>query len=189
MDDYEIKDILNRAKNPQIDIYLEITTEEKSESNSFLPKDPFNRDKKNKTYTEKVLEVFANNTGHVYANYLSCFFHVPSAILAKYIYLNNDKIKIDGVEHTTFYCDNTIRDVVDHKPIGVGFESIPKYGPSRYSPILPRLKKNIKSIILNDEIDHNDYKVFWQIYADNALPRDGNQNLINVAVIKIEKTI
>ncbi len=83
MYDYEIKDIMNRNKNPEINLEFEIINKHRE------------------------LVVFAKNTGSVYAKFINVLIWLPKKIVKGKFYkkLRNDIVEI--------YADNTIRDVLD----------------------------------------------------------------------------
>jgi len=141
MDDYEIRDILNRHKNPEI--ILEFKIAEKCSAIE--------------------LKIYAYNKGSVLANYVNAF-----------IILNSNQA--ESSKKMQFYAENTIRDVVDFK---MSFDSqlrptgIPKYGPSRYTPILPMRKMLISTQDINLNAEYSATEIEWTVYADNAKTQKG----------------
>ena len=83
MYDYEIRDILNRTKNPLISLEFEFKNQRKE------------------------LIVYAVNLGAVYAKYINVKIRLPKKIVK---YENFKLINPDTVE---IYADNTIRDIID----------------------------------------------------------------------------
>ncbi len=178
MFDYEIRDILNRSKNPEIDLEFGITRHTYEITNGFdLPFQSFAQDingrlinvKPEKKYqTDYTLRVYAKNNGKVLANYINAYIGLRD----DYLLDNNNPYS----EIIQLFADNTIRDVIDSTSMPTmngRMRSIPKYGPSRYDPILPRQKMKIKSKGINEKAILSDDEIIWIVYADNAEPRKG----------------
>lgn len=161
MEDYEIRDVMNRNKNPQFDV-----------SFMFLIC-------KNK----HLLNVKIENTGAVYAKYVNVFIHLPRQYadtkdiiidsetgIAKNITLHLH----DNMEYFEYYFDNTIQD---------------KSGNNHFGPILPGctrkwsiafypLFRHIKNEQFSDEGD-----LMWRVYADNAPVLSGRIALKDIKII------
>jgi len=54
-----------------------------------------------------------------------------------------------------------------------GGYSNPKYGPSRYEPILPKRYLMIKDISVNENFANSQEELKWIVFSDNAEPRSG----------------
>jgi hypothetical protein len=175
MYDYEIRDILNRSKNPEIDLEFEIlknTYEVAKPYNPILPSwDKFGNvikhEPKKEYKTEYTLKIYAKNNGIVLANYINAYYMLRDDLLV------DDKNS--SAEFRQFFADNTIRDVVDTTvlPSFDGARSIPKYGPSRYDPILPRRRMKVESDAIKEIAIGSENEIIWIVYADNAEPRKG----------------
>ena len=83
MYDYEIRDILNRNKNPELTIRFELTNQ------------------------NKTLVVKAINVGSVFAQYVNVKLTIPKRVLKESHYNSIDENNFE------IYVDNTIRDVLD----------------------------------------------------------------------------
>jgi len=186
MYDYEIRDILNRTKSPIIDLELEIQkyTYEVKQQNFGLPAFTFGTDgmykkaEPAKEYkTNYTLQIFARNNGRVLANYVNAYIEIPR----KYL---KEKEEEKGV--SSIFMENTIRDIVDstYIPTMNGGYSSPKYGPSRYDPILPTRCLLLESVKLNDLFIESTDILEWKIYSDNAEPRNGNIRLSEIEIIE-----
>jgi len=138
MYDYEIRDILNRAKHPNIDL-------------DFKLKD-----------SQSTLSIYAVNNGPILAQYLNVNFKIP-----KHIIEGNEFNPLNKLEFETYYLDNTIRDVLDVQILGMGNVS-KKYGPSRYDPILPTQRFRLTDIKLDNYPFDNGNIIEWEIFCDNA---------------------
>lgn len=187
MYDYEIRDILNRTKLPIIELQLEIQkyTYEVKQQNFGLPafsigtNGMYQKAEPVKEYkTNYTLRIFAKNNGRVLANYVNAYVEIPKK------YLEEDKEEKNGI--SSIFLENTIRDIVDstYIPTMNGGYSSPKYGPSRYDPILPTRSLLMKSIKLNESfIDSTDI-LEWNVYSDNAEPRNGNICLSEIKIFE-----
>jgi hypothetical protein len=189
MYDYEIRDILNRPKNPEINLEFVIiknTYEISQPPHTFSPL-TFNEDGKKihntikkEFKTEYELDIYALNIGIVLAKYINAFINFKNDFL---IEKNNSLQDQDIVQ---IFADNTIRDIVDVKVypnFGGGSSSIPKYGPSRYDPILPRQKLKIKTVNINENAITSREEINWQVYADNAEPKYGGILFRDIKII------
>jgi hypothetical protein len=177
MDDYEIRDIMGRSKTPQFELTFKIIKKEysKTTGGNDYTISPLRIPEKKVNVIEYTLLIYAQNISSVVANYVNVFFKIPS-ILIPFDERIHYRIPEDDLESFIDYEeDNTIRDVVDYKTYGLGMASIPKYGPSRYDPILPKLGKSW-SYKLDDECTkYSDYNlcIKWSLHADNANPVTG----------------
>lgn len=175
MYDYEIRDILNRSKNPEIDLEFEIIKKTYEVANSFNPILPsldklvnqIKSEPQKEYKTEYTLKTYAKNNGMVLANYINVYYMFRDDLLV-------DDKNSSG-EFSQFFADNTIRDVVDAKilPTIGGTRAMPKYGPSRYDPILPRRRMKVESDAIKEIAIGSDNEIIWIVYADNAEPRKG----------------
>ncbi|WP_313377043.1 ATP-binding protein [Chishuiella sp.] len=177
MYDYEIKDILNRNKFPKIDLEFRIVIENHEVNNTdnqiktfVLPEH-----KLQKEIREDVnLYVYARNNGKILANYVNAYFIFNE----KFLHENRDNEKDSELQ---YFSDNTVRDVLDIE--FRGFNTQEKYGPSRYDPILPRQKFNLKRIRLNKDYLSSEYEIKWVVFADNSEPNKGIILLENIEII------
>ena len=140
MYDYEIRDVFNRTKNPEIELKFECTSDK--------------------------LSVFAFNKGSVYANYISVKLRLPSKIVKnakKYQMLDRDVVEISG--------SNTVKEIVsDH-------DTVARYWPTRYEPVLPMTSFRLCEIELyNYPFDYENI-MEWDIFCDNSNPTKGSVRL------------
>jgi hypothetical protein len=167
MEDYEVRDTMGRQQFPVIDIGLEVEITTHKSSNMLT--------NESHVSTAYDLNIRAKNVGKIYAQYVNGFFDIPLPLLSdiKREQIEDDKeaIKVEnGKEYYEYYRDNTVRDVVDSQFNIYG--SIPKYGPSRYDPILPGLSQAWSIRLCNNfkHINLDTLEIRWTIYADNAPP-------------------
>lgn len=171
MDDYEIRDILNRTKFPKINLLFEFHRLIYTDYPDYVTKHllrPEERKPQNKV--QNVLNVYAQNDGKVYAKYVNYNLYIPAEL--EYNYKNNiqKQINFNTQNSFVFHGDNTIRDVVDSKPSILIGSPIPVYGTSRYDPLLPGINKRLQQIKLNENIGLDNGSIYWEVYADNAEP-------------------
>lgn len=157
MYDYEIRDILNRSKNPIIEIEFEV---EVLNPNT------------NPTYH---LKAYARNVGTVLANYINVHINIPERCLESDFIPARESNK-------PYFADNTVRDLVDVKMDGLHARSI--YGPSRYDPLLPQMRMHLDDNIpqLQQYYSDAEYYLSWIVYADNAEPIEGKMNTNAISV-------
>src|SRR5690606_34903955 len=187
MYDYEIRDILNRTKSPIIDLELEITKKilEVSKPTYEIPAFTIGNDGKfqkaepTKEYkTNYTLRIYARNNGKVLANYLNAYIDIPEEYLVE---KENSK---NGI--VSIFMENTIRDIVDSKfiPTMNGGYARPKYGPSRYDPILPTRCLLLKDIEINEAFINSNKVLEWIIYSDNDEPRNGITKISEIEIFE-----
>lgn len=188
MEDYEIRDIMGRQKFPTFDVFFKVNKRvyiKRISENIYGI--PLSRSSEEEV-TEYSLSITIKNIGYVLANYVNVFIKIPSTIvpeeekIRKEIYENTEDTYIEYSE------DNTVRDVVDYNTLGLS--SIPKYGPSRYDPILPRLEKEWVFELDNqyESLNKGTLEICWEIYADNANPLIGKERIRNIEISVKDET-
>jgi hypothetical protein len=185
MYDYEVKDLMNRNKSPKIEIILEI------EKYKYEVKPPISQitiqmdrdEEPTKEYsTTNTLNVHAKNVGGIFAEYVNCFLEIPVSILKEDEYNHRNSVFKDGIEYKRIFCDNTIREIKDIKNFGM-FNTY-DYWPSRYDPILPETQFRLDEIKFKKGFLFNDEKIFWEVYADNAIKESGEISLPEIKTIE-----
>ena len=106
-------------------------------------------------------------------------------MLKKDEYSYEDKEIIDEIEYRIIDLDNTVQDIVDTEYIPMGNPKF-KYGPKRFSPILPTLEFGLY-INLKEKQKLSNGKIYWKIFADNSTPREGIVNIEKIETKEIEK--
>lgn len=165
MEDYEIRDILNRSKTPIIDVeftlvktIVDITTK-KYPMNLLIQGGTEEKSRR----VDYSLKFRPKNNGQILAKYVNFFVYIPSLLII-------DKEKYESEDpYIIVFEDNTVRDVV-------GFDGmVKKYGPARYDPILPGIFGNSRTI----DLDSNEIKSLqdlpqlkYEMHADNAPTRE-----------------
>jgi hypothetical protein len=190
MYDYEIRDILNRAQSPVIEISFQIEIETYETSNSIGMPLPFQGSKESQFETITELIVEAYNDGKILANFINCFLEIPEECIKKDESSDNKIVEKDGVKYVKEYCENTVRDVVGVNKTGMF--SVPNYGPARYIPILPKTRSKLTRnkftrIQLDNDLILNNKKILWTVYADHAEPLSGEILMKNIPIIDVSK--
>lgn len=147
MEDYEIKDIINRVKNPVIDLEFKILQEINS---------PF----------DTWIEVKAKNSSSILANYMHCFIDIPFSLLEGFEHDIQEILSIDGIDYVTFELGNKKRDIVGYNH--TGRFSIPKYGSSYYIPLLPSISYDIGKINIASNYEITFDPIIWRTISDNS---------------------
>lgn len=168
--DYEIKDIMNRAKYPVIELEFEIEEKEdySKKYDSYIMEDA-------PIYDPKFfLKVRAINKGKVYANFVNYFVELPIDLLLEEDSSHLKKIEKDVVE---YYGENTFKDS--------------PHDTSRFDPILPSLYSRSEKILLNIKSECNikpskldSREIRWRVYADNAPIQEGSITLSAINIVK-----
>ncbi len=176
MDDYEIRDIMNRLKNPDIDLEFDITIEKRNRKDDTfggirLSSGYGNRDE---IYFKNTLEIYARNVGSVYAKYVYSYLSIPSELLIVGKYNEYPSLIIDNMKYIKFHIDNSKRDEMKGD-LYVGFYPS---GPKRFEPILPRMTQYLEQINLIEGLlpllEKREYYIYWDIYSDNSPMKRGN---------------
>ena len=159
MEDYEIRDIMNRNKTPIINLEFQLikTTVNVIEKNyNFFPTRGIQENKSQRIDYRLKYRPF--NNGQILAKYINYFVYIPSDIV-----VDKEDLDMEG-DYCIVFGDNTTRDLVD---ISVGQR---KYGPVRYDPILPGIYGSGHGIDLCfDNVDIKNLPcVKYEMHADNA---------------------
>lgn len=169
MEDYEIRDVMNRSKYPVIELEFELHKTIKNITKKPLAISQFwntQQEDEHKTEIEYTLKYRLVNKGKVYAKYINFFIHIP-------LVLNPDKEREPAdVDRLTRYFvisdDNTVRDVT-------GFNGMnEEYGPARYDPLLPGVTGRRHSCKLSfADVDDvcSAPPIWYSVMADNAPER------------------
>lgn len=180
MHDYEIRDTLNRSKNPKIILEFKIYKKEK-----LVPKSNTNTSGVSFGYNDTglimesnmdsrtycTLNIRAKNEGKILGRYLNAYVHIPTK------YLISQK---EPKEVTTLYYENTVREKIE---IGrQAYSPIEQYGPSQYKPILPTRDMLLKNIEVNEEILNSNEFIKWVVYCDNAQPIEGETSINEIEI-------
>ena len=174
MEDYEIRDVMNRCMHPDVELEFEIRETLIQDKVIQMPtKNPLDSDSviiENRIVLTKkavMLKCIPYNRGNVIAEHLHWFVHVPIDLL--YDQHSPDIINVEK-GYALIKGENVYRDILE--------ESTPdnvKQGPPRIVPVLPNTKSPNKGIRLLDNVDRqrNDV-IFWSLHADCAPMKQGS---------------
>lgn len=186
MEDYEIRDIMNRSKHPLVCVEFTLVKKILNITESKLSNDysSLGFQTTHKQEIKYELQFRLVNMGRVYAKYINCFIHIPL------IYNPNNEKGPEGVDRNkkcyVVKVDNTIRDAVDVHGQNV------VYGPSRYDPLLPGVMGEVRKCSVNfDDIENNDSMppIWYSVMADNAPERRIEVEWKNIKTIEKPKSI
>lgn len=168
MQDYEIRDVMNRTKHPEISLGFELDSlsiRNDSGVNTYLS-----------------LKVFIINVGSVYANYVNVVVQIPAFICSENYY---NKLTHNDIEMVVINGDNTTRDLLDVQYTVSGTKE--KRGPARYVPVLPgRSLLSLDIRLVSDSLrfqDKSELPIRWKIYADNAEVKEGESSFKNIETV------
>jgi hypothetical protein len=171
MQDYEIRDVMNRLKYPKIEMDFEIVKHRysvtKRPEHRILGNEPADK-------TTLTLKIRPHNIGSQYAQFINYYIEIP-------INAVDDDIGYPKINEFTLQCsgDNTYRDIVDVQHIPFGSPNV-KYGPSRFDPLLPGLIGRAKDISLKKDIMLPAHELKWSVYADNAPVNSGSIKMSDI---------
>ncbi len=184
--DYQIRDIMNRNKHPQVELIFEIKKEIFLEKTTILGPGKSLTEKHIKASTSKkdkilqTLKVTPINNGSVVAEYINYFIQFPEVALDPDKLNYYPKVK-EGVHQ--FYGENTVQDLLNNSIHTPGH-----YGPSRFHPLLPKMTAETKHISLAKEgIDEG--QITWTVYADNSEPISGTIQLTDIPIKTVDNRI
>jgi hypothetical protein len=173
MEDYQIKDIINRQKHPIIDLEFKIYFQK------YYTR-PIIGNFGNNNYTlidTKKIEITLVNKGTLRAENIDYEVTIPTLLLEQKQGILNSN------EYTTFNGENTTRDeTID----GLG---LPKYGPKRIVPLIRGKNLFVRNIILNNDYNkNNDFEIEWTVFVDNAEPLKKRMKLKDIEVVIQDET-
>lgn len=171
MEDYEIRDIMNRRKNPRIILMFELEryTPQPAFGMPIWPREPIE--------DAVSLEVYALNEGSVFAQYVVATIEIPTAIAD-----SNDILARVGENFNEL--PRTVTKTVTNKKQDRGGSGHP-ISDVRYEPILPGLTLLLESVNLNLDAlltSNQDLTFKWQTHADNSAPIHGTIRLGDVPI-------
>jgi len=146
MEDYEIRDVMGRSQHPKIELKFKLTP---------YTRDPYNHQMSITTFYG--LDVTIVNNGHVYAQYMNTYIHMPSNSLLEGVYAHPKRIR-DGIEYMQFATENMTT------------------GLATFGPLLPGIEKTWFGIQLAYSFSLDNFgesKIYWTAHADSAPVNEG----------------
>jgi hypothetical protein len=165
MEDYELRDVMNRLTHPIIELEAEIVCEMKSPSSMYPVALP---GQEQAPYPEHLMHIRAFNRGKAIAHHVVCFAKVPSELLDK-----NEENDDGGIAF-----DNHIAQFTG--AVQAGF---PRYGNPQWMPILPQLSRKLHSLRLRPDFYRHladEFTIPWVAYCDTSPVRSGEFTNANV---------
>jgi len=171
MEDYEVRDVMNRAKSPKIEVECVVVEEHYVGKLGDPDIDGF------EIPQNRLLVVCLENHGQAVAEYVNGTVEIPTEVLD-----TDDSAENDAAEsRKAILIDNTERDVVDVDMVGANVHE--RYGASWFNPIQPDFRKVAKKINLDRTVDLEG-RVEWEVVADDAGARSGVVELSEVEVVR-----
>ncbi|MCR4681088.1 MAG: ATP-binding protein [Bacteroidales bacterium] len=186
MEDYEIRDVMNRTKHPIVELEFELHKTILHITEKQLPLLNYNGRKENTYSTKTVFDLKYRliNKGRVFAKYINYFIHIPLELLHDE---EKDYVDVDGANNCfDVIGDNTVRDITAVKGLSK------EYGPARYDPLLPNVKGRRKSVELNccNVDDLLTLPPLWySVLADNAPERRIIVEWKDIKVVEKDKSV
>lgn len=156
MEDYELRDVLNRLKYPLLDLTFRILRHLSEE----------------RVVESYELEVTMVNSGAVYARFVVAFLHVPCGLISDST-TRIDQGDIDPENLCEFSCENSL---VDRNGSTMYVPVLPNLGK----------RLNRFSVVRNFEfVDWNSCEILWAVHADNAPPNYGSVVISEIEVVDL----
>lgn len=171
MNDYEIRDVMNRSAHALIDLEFKLDLERQTvrkttmenvqvKGSGFLPSISEPRTV-TRTHEERLarLSVYARNNGAVYAQYVVARLYLPVKLVEE----PDGETSEDG--RAIIRIDNTRSDYVGARSVH-----------TRSVPVLPGTREELDTVMLSwgyAVSEHEDAEIEWEVYADNARVRRG----------------
>ena len=168
MEDYEIRDVMNRRSLARIQIEAEIRFFLHTWTGAF-PSLPILRGQEPTITPEASLSFRATNTGGVVAKHLVAFVEIPPGIIKDYNEGGRFQLR-------NFKRQPTGRHVV---------MGVPEMGDPHWNPILPSLSLDLEDYELSTvfPFDLSELNIPWTAHCDDAPARDGIFTKANIGLI------
>jgi hypothetical protein len=182
MEDYEIRDIMNRRIHPELVLKFKVEIRNVGSAISYNAANLEARP----SIPQAVLMIQIHNKGSVYANYVNYYVTLNRYLVHDSLHENLMKLKniSRNIDLIQYYGENTLRDVIDYT-----LDGYPMYGPSRYDPILPGTHSRSEEVQLTDGDlrSFNEDIISWVIHADNSPPRRGQVKFGDIKIVETYK--
>jgi hypothetical protein len=171
MEDYEIRDVMNRTKHPRIVLSFTL--------HRYIPQDPLGMPRFGKEERREVLalETYGENKGLVLAQYVFAKIFIPSMLVPPVELWRRGNRRLDAKpEVLTFSLNNKKQ---ERGAMGNPLSDV------RFEPILPELNVYLGHCELSLDTlltEHQNIEIPWQVHADNALPVKGTTRIGDISV-------
>ena len=165
MEDYELRDVMNRLTHPIIELEAEIVCEMRSPSSDYPVPCP---EQARPPYPEHLMHIRAFNRGKAVAQHIVCFAKVPTELLEKGEDNDNGGIAFDN--HIAQFT-------------GDARGGFARYGNPQWMPILPQLSRKLRSLRLCPDFYRHladEFTIPWFAYCDTSPARSGQFTKANV---------
>jgi hypothetical protein len=165
MEDYELRDVMNRLTHPIIELEAEIVCEMQSSSSMYPVTLP---GQEQALFPEHLMHIRAFNRGKAVAHHVVCFAKVPSELLDENEKIDDGSIAFDN--HTAQFTG----------AVQAGFRH---YGNPQWMPILPQLSRKLHSLRLRPDFHRHfadEITIPWVAYCDTSPVRSGEFTNTNV---------
>jgi hypothetical protein len=190
MNDYEVRDVMNRSTHALIDLEFKLDLEHltvEQEVTNWTPGSSVLGSMKRTTSVKKeseryaFLDIHARNNGAVYAQYVVAYIYLPTKLAGE---AYGEKLD-DG--RTKVRIENAQGERASHH---MNARSV----YTRNVPVLPGTSEHLGRVSLSFDYATNDHEVAeieWEVYADNAQVNRGVKQLADlraVAKVRYERT-
>lgn len=165
MEDYELRDVMNRLTHPIIELEAKIVCQMKSPSAVLGIPFP---GKERSPYPEHLMHIRAFNRGKAIAHHVVCSAKAPTELLDKREENDDGSIAFDN--HIAQFTGEVLG----------GFRH---YGNPQWMPILPQLSRKLRSLRLRPDFYRHladEFTIPWVAYCDTSPARSGEFTNANV---------
>jgi hypothetical protein len=165
MEDYELRDVMNRLTHPIIELEAEIVCEMRSPFSDYAMSFP---GQVRAPYPEHLMHIRAFNRGKAIAHHIVCITQVPTELL--------DRTEENDDGSVSF--DNHIAQFTGEVRGGSR-----RYGNPQWMPILPQLSRKLRSLQLRPDFYRHladEFAISWVAYCDTSPARSGEFTQANV---------
>ncbi len=171
MEDYEVRDVMNRSKHPRIELMFRM--------NRFISKDPMGIPAFGRQPEEALsLLVYGRNGGTVMGHHVAANIFLPTLLLDKYEVVRSGVVK-KGKPIPDLIPKWLANRKQDRGPMGNVLSDV------RYEPILPGLELYLGSFTFGLKAlkeENQDATVIWRVHCDNSPPIEGQIRLGSIPV-------
>lgn len=162
MTDFEIKDIMNRSKQPKLEFKPFFYITEHKQISSGYDYTGMGQ----KTEKEIFLCLEGKNVGKKTAKYCFGGMSFPLKYKKKPRNSFDETFNKDNIEHIIISCDNQTSDIINFKAN--------LYSPKRFKPIIPYYITEFGSIEVKEESLNENFRIKWTMNVDEATPVEGS---------------
>jgi Putative DNA-binding domain len=174
MEDYEVRDVMNRRKHPHVVLSFELHRYTPQDSMR-MPAILRHRDEEKEGLS---LHVFGCNDGGVFAQYVVAKLEIPTGLIHPMVVIRSE---IPDLNNLPDSITQTITNQThDTGPLGNRISDV------RFEPLLPELTVYLGSVSMSLDAlitSRGDSVIEWRTHADNGVPVRGAVSLKDIPVI------